>query len=118
GGRRFFAESRCQARAGPVTIHCPHGWTPRRASLLRPLQHVPTEPTHGRFPAPGARRRTLRGAQSMFGLGMSEVLVVLLIGLLLSGSKLPELARGLGKALAESRHEAGGLSEDLRAPLK
>ncbi len=40
----------------------------------------------------------------MFGIGTSEILVILLIALLVIGpSKLPEIARALGKALAEFR---------------
>ena len=40
----------------------------------------------------------------MFNIGMTEVLVILTIGLLVIGpKKLPELARSLGKGLAEFR---------------
>ncbi len=40
----------------------------------------------------------------MFGIGMTELLVILAIGLLVIGpKKLPELARSLGKGLAEFR---------------
>ncbi len=38
----------------------------------------------------------------MFGLGYQELMVILIIVLLLFGAqKLPELARGLGKSVAE-----------------
>ena len=40
----------------------------------------------------------------MFGIGMTELLVILAIGLIVIGpKKLPELARTLGKGLAEFR---------------
>jgi TatA/E family protein of Tat protein translocase len=40
----------------------------------------------------------------MFGIGMTELLVILTIGLIVIGpKKLPELARSLGKGLAEFR---------------
>ena len=40
----------------------------------------------------------------MFGIGMTELLVILTLGLIIIGpKKLPELARSLGKGLAEFR---------------
>ena len=40
----------------------------------------------------------------MFGIGMTELLVILAIALIVIGpKKLPELARSLGKGLAEFR---------------
>ena len=50
----------------------------------------------------------------MFGLGWSEVIVVLAIGLLLFGSRLPDLARSLGKSMVELKRGMQGLEEDLR----
>jgi sec-independent protein translocase protein TatA len=41
----------------------------------------------------------------MFGLGMAEVLVICVIGLLLFGNRLPGVARSLGKSLMEFRKE-------------
>ncbi len=41
----------------------------------------------------------------MFGLGMAEILVICVIGLLLFGSRLPGVARSLGKSLMEFRKE-------------
>jgi len=47
----------------------------------------------------------------MFGIGMTELLVILAIGLIVIGpKKLPELARSLGKGLAEFRRA----STDIR----
>ena len=47
----------------------------------------------------------------MFGIGMTELMVVLVIGLLVIGpKKLPGLARSLGKSLAEFRRA----SDDVR----
>jgi len=47
----------------------------------------------------------------MFGIGMTELLVIFVIGLLVLGPKrLPELARSMGRTLAEFRRA----STDLR----
>lgn len=54
----------------------------------------------------------------MFGLGMAEIVVVCVIGLLLFGNRLPSLARSLGKSLMEFRKEFHGIEEDIRAPLR
>ncbi len=41
----------------------------------------------------------------MFGLGMTEILVLCIIGLLLFGNRLPGVARSLGKSFMEFRKE-------------
>jgi TatA/E family protein of Tat protein translocase len=52
----------------------------------------------------------------MFGLGAPELLVLFGLGLLLFGNKLPGLARSIGKAVCEFRHEAAALTEDMKCP--
>jgi len=54
----------------------------------------------------------------MFNLGVAEMAVLAVIGLLLFGNRFPEMARWLGKAVIEFRREAGSLTEELRSPLK
>ncbi|MGH7822081.1 MAG: Sec-independent protein translocase subunit TatA/TatB [Candidatus Binatia bacterium] len=50
----------------------------------------------------------------MFGIGMPELLVIMAVALIVLGPKrLPEIARGLGKALAEFRRATAGISEEL-----
>jgi Tat protein translocase TatB subunit len=52
----------------------------------------------------------------MFGIGMTELLVILVIGLLVLGPKrLPELARSLGRGLAEFRRASTDLRREFLA---
>ncbi|MGL4555277.1 MAG: twin-arginine translocase TatA/TatE family subunit [Gemmataceae bacterium] len=50
----------------------------------------------------------------MFGLGLIEVAVILVLALFLFGSKLPDVMRWLGVSFAEFKREANGLTEELR----
>ena len=51
-------------------------------------------------------------------LGASEMLLILIVVLLLFGGKrLPELARSIGKGLAEFRRAAQSVQQDLNSPL-
>ncbi len=50
-----------------------------------------------------------------FGIGMGEVILILLIVLMVFGpGKLPEVARGLGKAVHEFRKYSSALTRDFR----
>jgi len=49
----------------------------------------------------------------MFGIGWTEILVILVVALLLLGPKrLPELAKGLGRGLRDFRKAMSGLDMD------
>jgi len=51
----------------------------------------------------------------MFGIGMPELLLILGLALIVLGpKKLPELARALGKGLAEFRRATDELKEEFR----
>jgi sec-independent protein translocase protein TatB len=50
----------------------------------------------------------------MFGIGVPELLVIMVVALIVLGPKrLPEVAKALGKAFAEFRRATSDLSEEL-----
>jgi Tat protein translocase TatB subunit len=50
----------------------------------------------------------------MFGIGMTELMVIFVIGLVVLGPKrLPDLARSLGRSLAEFRRASNDLRRDF-----
>ena len=55
----------------------------------------------------------------MFNLGMTELLIIMVVALLVLGpKKLPELARSLGRGMAEFRRASSDLQHSLTAPLE
>ncbi len=53
----------------------------------------------------------------MFGIGMPELLLILVVALLVLGPKrLPEAARSLGRGLAEFRRASSELRQSLTVP--
>ncbi len=50
----------------------------------------------------------------MFGIGMPELVVIMVVALIVLGPKrLPDAAKGLGRALREFRHATSSLTEEL-----
>ena len=49
----------------------------------------------------------------MFGLGMQEILLLLLLGVLLFGRKLPDIGRSLGKTVIEFKKGIGGMEDEI-----
>ncbi len=48
-----------------------------------------------------------------FGLGGQEILLLLLLGVLLFGRKLPDIGRSLGKTVVEFKKGVKGLEEEV-----
>ena len=53
----------------------------------------------------------------MFGLGVGEIVIILVVALIFIGpKKLPELARGLGKGMREFQNATRGIQDAIQNP--
>jgi sec-independent protein translocase protein TatA len=49
---------------------------------------------------------------AIFGLGPQEIILIAIVGLLIFGRRLPDLARSLGKSVVEFKKGVKGLEDD------
>lgn len=54
----------------------------------------------------------------MFGLGGTEMFVLLILGVLLFGKKLPDVGRSLGKGLVEFKKGLQGIEDDVQGSVR
>lgn len=54
----------------------------------------------------------------MFGIGFSEILVIGIVGLLLFGGKLPEMAFSLGKFIRKFQKSLDDIKSDIEDQIK
>lgn len=55
----------------------------------------------------------------MFGIGMPELLVIMVVALVVLGPRrLPELARQLGKAMGEFRRQSNEIIDDFQTQMR
>lgn len=63
--------------------------------------------------------RVLHPDFAIFDIGGTEILIIMLITLLLFGSKrLPDLARSMGRSIREIKKATSGLEEELRRAIE
>ena len=52
----------------------------------------------------------------MFGLGGGEIILLLVLGVLLFGRKLPDIGRSLGKTMTEFKKGMKGIEDEVSEP--
>jgi sec-independent protein translocase protein TatA len=53
----------------------------------------------------------------MFGLGPQEMLIIVILGVLLFGKRLPEVGRSIGKSIVEFKNGLRGVQDELHSTM-
>jgi sec-independent protein translocase protein TatB len=70
-------------------------------------------------PGPGPQHCNQGGLSSMFGIGSTELLVIMVVALIVLGPKnLPNIARTLGKAMGEFRRVSTDFQRTLNTEIE
>jgi sec-independent protein translocase protein TatA len=54
---------------------------------------------------------------AVFGLGVQEIVIIAVVGVLLFGRKLPDVGRYLGKGIVEFKKGIKGLEDDIEGSI-
>jgi sec-independent protein translocase protein TatA len=54
----------------------------------------------------------------MFGLGPQEMMIIVVLGVLLFGKRLPEVGRSLGKSIMEFKNGLRGVEEEFHSTMR
>ena len=129
----FRGESRTDARepscvAPSIVQHAePIGaFGMSRARIVREhaiVEHEPGGAGHRENHSERVYKLTPREASptldAMFGIGMPELIVILVVALVVLGpARLPELARTLGKAMAEFRRQSSDIMDEFQQQVR